>query len=102
MLTNFSFIKNVVHTSCLSISFMTVGPFRGVMVKMDGKWQATKRHNRVPNSSFGRGKWQAAMRHTLGSGWNVASSRAADPGFRVECGKPPCGRPWVQGGMLQV
>ena len=39
MLTNFSFIKNVVHTSCLSISFMTVGPFRGVMVKITRLFQ---------------------------------------------------------------
>ena len=32
----------------------------------------------------------------------VESGHAAYPGFRVECGKRPCGRPWVQGGMRQA
>ena len=42
--------------------------------RQGGKWQATKRHNRVPTSSLGGGKWQAAKRHTLGADglWQAA------------------------------
>ena len=64
------YIASSWYTPGVLLLLQTLSAFK----RWDGKLQATKRHNRVLNSSFGRGKWQAAMRHTMGTDgmWQAA------------------------------